>query len=64
MKKGRMMYVPRLVIEEVDDLQAEHHTEKRVDAFEKMADYARVGRELERVVNFKGLRWPMTRGRK
>jgi hypothetical protein len=59
-----MMYVPPIVIEEVDDLRAEHKTSRRVEAFEKMADYARIGREFERIVNFKNLAWPVTRRRK
>jgi hypothetical protein len=60
MKKGRMMYVPPVVIEELEDLQMEHHEDKRALAFEKMADYARVGRETERLINFKSLGWPLT----
>jgi hypothetical protein len=58
------MYVPSILIDEIEDLQEEHHTIKRSEAFEKMTDYARVGRELERVVNFKNLGWPVTRSRK
>lgn len=62
-KKGRMLYVPPVIIDEVGDLMAEHNLDRRVEAFEKLADYARLGRETERITQFKGLRWPMTRGR-
>lgn len=61
-KKGRMLYVPPVVIDEVGDLMMEHGIMRRVEGFEKLADYARLGRETERLTTFKGLRWP-TKGR-
>lgn len=57
-----MMWVPSVVIEELEDLQAEQGLGQRSRAFEKMADYARVGREFERIAMFKS--WPPTRRRR
>jgi hypothetical protein len=60
-KPGRIIYVPSVLMDEVEDLQAEHHIGRRVDALESLANHARIGREMERLVNFKGLVWPVTR---
>lgn len=59
-QSGRMIYVPNILIEEVEDLRAEHNLNRRTDAMYKLADYARVGREAERLATF-NLKWPVTK---
>ena len=49
---GRMKYVPKVVIEEIDDLKVEHNLKQDSVAMNKMVNYTRVGRELERMMKF------------
>lgn len=58
--RGKIMYVPHILIEEMDDLRMEHKIDHKVEAFNKLADYARVGREAERLAKFK-FDWPVTK---
>lgn len=44
-----MKYVPTVIIEELENIKADHGLEVEVEAFKKMAQYARVGREVERI---------------
>jgi hypothetical protein len=44
-----MKYVPIIVIEELENIKQDHGLDIEVEAFKKMAQYARVGREVERV---------------
>lgn len=60
--RSRMMWVPAVVIAEVRDLQVEHNLAQRTAAFEKMVDYARVGREIERIAQFRT--YPPTKRRR
>ena len=48
-KRGRLKYVPRNVLDEIEILKSEEKTSKDVVAFNKMVEHARVGRELEKV---------------
>jgi len=48
-KKGRKIYVPPLVLVEVEDIMREDEVNKRADAFNKFVEYARVGREIKRI---------------
>ena len=48
-KKGRMIYVPPVIIDEVQDIQREDDIESRPEAFRHLVKYARVGREIKRV---------------
>ena len=48
-KKGRMMYVPPVVIEEVEDIKREDCLEQNSDAMKLMTKYARTGREVFRM---------------
>lgn len=47
--KGRMKYVPSIIIEEVQDIKREDDIEKDVEAMLKLCKYARVGREVNRL---------------
>lgn len=49
MTRGRMKYVPPVILEELENIKADHGLDVEVEAFKKMAQYARVGREVERV---------------
>lgn len=48
-KKGEMMYVPRIVIEELGSIQNENDISSRSVAFEKMVKHSRVGRVNKRM---------------
>lgn len=47
-KKGRMMYVPPIVIEELEDIMREDEIEGNADAMKLMTKYARTGRDIFR----------------
>ena len=49
-QKGRMKYVPAVIITEIDDLKFEHNIKTDSVAMHKMAEYTRVGREIERIM--------------
>ena len=63
-KRGRVVYVPTVILDELKDIKREDMIPKcKVDnsiAFRKMAEYTRVGREAKRVINldFGGYRKP------
>lgn len=46
------MYLPGIIIDEAEDLRKEHGIISKSEAFKKLSDYARVGRELERMIKF------------
>lgn len=48
-KKGRMMYVPPIVIDEVEDIIREDGVNNNSDAFKMMTRYARTGRDVFRL---------------
>ena len=45
--KGRMIYVPPVIIDEVKDIQREDDIESRPEAFRNLVKYARIGREIK-----------------
>jgi hypothetical protein len=44
-----MKYVPPVIIEELEAIKQDHGLDVEVEAFKKMAQYSRVGREVERI---------------
>jgi len=46
------MYIPPVVIDEIQDLKREDDIEANVEAFKKMVKYTRVGREVQRLAKF------------
>jgi len=50
-KKGRMIYVPPVIIDEVADIQREDDIDSRPEAFRSLVKYARVGRETKRLIH-------------
>ena len=48
-ERGKMIYVPRIVIEEVESIQLENDISSRSSAFEKMVKHSRVGRASKSV---------------
>ena len=50
-KRGRMKYVPAIFIDELEDLKQEQDIRSGSEACRKLAKYARVGREVERIKN-------------
>lgn len=50
---GRNKYLPTIIIEELEDLKVEHGIVGDAKAMEKMVDYTRVGREVERITKFR-----------
>lgn len=59
-KKHKMAYVPKIVIDEVEDIMQEEQLDTGADAFRKMTEYAKVGREVKRIAT---LNWPRPRKR-
>ena len=49
---GRMIYLPRVVLEEMMDIKREDNIQSNSEAFRKMTQYTRVGREANRIMNF------------
>lgn len=49
-QKGRLVYAPSVVIEEVQDVMRDHDVHQQSEAFRKMVEYCRVGREMERIM--------------
>jgi len=54
--KGQMIYVPPVIIDELQDLQREDDIPVRAEAFKKLVKYAQVGRETKRLITF-GYDW-------
>lgn len=50
--KGRMIYVPPVIIDEVENIMQEEDLDTRPEAFRKLVKYARVGREAKRLSRF------------
>ena len=48
-KKGGMFWIPETVRQEVEDIQREDRIIEREQAFKRMTEYARVGREIKRI---------------
>lgn len=46
-RKGRMMYVPPNVIEEIDNIMKRDNLVRKSDAFNSLTKQAKVGKELE-----------------
>jgi len=55
-RKGKMIYVPNVVIKEVEDIMRENKVKLRAHALKEMVDYTKVGREAERIMKFKKFR--------
>lgn len=49
--KGRNKYLPPIILEELDTVKEMNKLNKDVEGFEALAQYARVGREVERLNN-------------
>lgn len=48
-KSGRVMYIPLVVIDELEDLMREDEITTQVEGFHKLIKYTRVGREVNRM---------------
>lgn len=48
MAKGRMGYVPKVVLDELENIKADHELQGNSEAYLKMVKFAQVGREIER----------------
>ena len=49
-KKGKKLYVPPVLIDEIEDIKREESLDGNSVAMRKMVEHARVGREVERLV--------------
>lgn len=59
-KKGKNIYVPHVVIDELHDIMRENEIGIKSVACRKMVKYARIGREVERITR---LDWSRARDR-
>lgn len=50
-KRGRVKYVPNNVLEELDRVKKENSLDRDCDAFDKIVEHSRVGREVEKIYN-------------
>lgn len=50
MKRGRMIYVPHDVLDEIDQIMQHREIEQRAEAMNEMVKYSQVGREAERIL--------------
>ena len=48
--KGRIVYVPSILVNEVDDIRREENIIKKSIAMRKLVEHARVGREVQRLI--------------
>jgi len=48
-KKGRLMYCPSSVIDELESIRYDKELDKKCEAFRKMVKYSQVGREMEKI---------------
>ena len=55
-ERGRIKYLPKIVITEMEDIKREDELSMDCEAFRKMVQYARVGREARRLTTF-GYNW-------
>lgn len=53
MVKGRMKYIPAVVIDELRDLKLEKGLKSDSEAFREIANYSQIGREVERIKLFR-----------
>ena len=49
-KRGKMTYVPPIIIDELEDIRREDCLINNADAFKELCKYARVGREAKRII--------------
>lgn len=50
-QKGKLLYVPSGILEEISDIKREDKLTSNADAFREMVKYTRVARELKRMMN-------------
>ena len=43
-KTGRIVYVPKAIIDEINNIKIEEGIKSRAEAFEKMSNYSKIGR--------------------
>lgn len=51
MVKGRMIYVPPLVLLEVEDIRKRDNIDTNAEAFNVFTNYARIGRAVQKIIN-------------
>ncbi len=52
MKKGRHAWLPSIIVGELEDLQNEEQIPDFSNACKELTKYARIGREVNRMMNF------------
>jgi hypothetical protein len=53
MAKGRIVYVPPSVFDELGAIRNEDNLDCNADAFKEMAKYSRVGREAKKILRLR-----------
>ena len=56
MSKSLVIRVPRIVIEEIENIKAEEEVQSNQEAFNKLVKYSQVGREARRIARL-DFRW-------
>jgi hypothetical protein len=53
MATGKIRYIPSVVVDEVEDIRRENNVYDQAEAMKQLIKYARVGREMERIMKLK-----------
>lgn len=53
MAKGRLLYVPGCMVEELDEVMKQTQLKKKSKALVELAKYSRVGREAEKIIKLR-----------
>ena len=56
MERGKIKYIPKITIIELEDIKREDNIKSDAEAWREFTRYTRVGREAKRFVNF-GYNW-------
>lgn len=51
-KMGKRMYVPKNVVDELEQIKKKENLNKNVQAFNKILEHTRVGKEMEHMAGF------------
>ena len=61
--KGRLKYLPSVVLIELDSIKRDLNLDRDSDAFREIVKYTKIGREFEHIGGVLGMRTPKRRKR-
>ncbi len=54
-KKGRVIYCPRRLLDEIENVKTNYNYDKNSDALKKIAEFVPVGTEIDKAIQGTGL---------